>query len=574
MKRVTEFLKNHRVLISLMLLVLAVATGGACFAEATIGSEGATPKASSDAGDPVDPDAGTGQTPENDPNGRLTPSDKTAGQNLDGTQMSSTQKRKGGLEDEEIDSEVTKFQPWNTPLLRIAREVSNKVSIQNWSIEHYRIGGETLDGFTTKKITAEVDGTIKLSAANFRGSLNPFYKDSTILVPSVQGYAMDATTTNMKKEGGLMLIVLSNTNGVVTCAAVNGIPTEEVATYELDSKKCPEIPANTYMCVGATLMCESQMMLPPENFQPRKEKFYVQKKGFNLLWTKDFEQTKSKTPLRVVDVKADAITKYNMRCNRTYWAGVQCVFPKKNDDGSIEDAFGSKGILWQLTNLYTYERGNMKLSDLIAMAKMQFTVFSQSNSAYVFCGKDAIEDLLNIKIEDTEKYIKFEDTKKFDLDFTTFKCTFGTFNFVYDPGLDMLGYKDAMVVLDLKGARRYVKIGMKEGTNDLSKGSGEIREAKRYYRYEADGIALRGYNSILVVPNDKILANNIEAQMRSKVISSATLPTKPLNNDIYALTADFVIGDVTYEKGHAYKATVSGESVTWNEFTGFTSVIL
>ena len=572
--KIKNYLEKHRVLFSIIMLMLAVVTGGASLAAATIGEEGATVKTSDDANDPVDPEAGTGKSPDDDPNGRLTPGDKTAGQNLDGSQMSSTQKRAGGLEEDEIDKEVTKFQPWNNPLLRIAREVSKKVMVQNWSIDHYRIGGETLDGYTKSKITAEVDGSIILKADNFRGSLRPFYKDSTILVPSVQGYAMDATTTNMKKEGGLMLLVLSNDNGVVTCRAINGKPTEEVASAELDTKTCPEIPADTYMALGSTAMCESQMMLPPENFQPRKEKFFVQKKGFNLLWTDDFEKTKSKTPLKVADVKADALTKYNIRANRTYWAGIQSVFPKKNEDGSIEDCFTTKGILWQLTNLYTFERGNLKLADLIALCKLQFTTFSQNNEAFVFCGKDAIEETLLIKIDGVEKYVKFEDTDKYDLKFTTFKTTFGTLHFVYDQGLDTLGYKDAMVILDLKGARRYVKIGMKEGTNDLSKGSGETRLAKRYYRYEADGIALRGYNSILVVPSDKILQNNIEAQIRSKVISSATLPTTPANGDIYALTSDFKIGETVYLKGHAYKATVSGSNVSWAEYTGYTSVIL
>lgn len=572
--KMKKYLEKHRVLLTLMLAMLAVATGGACLATAVIGEEGAGLKSSDDTPDSANPDTGTGESPDESPDARLAPGDKTAGQNLDQTQMSSTQKRQGGLEEDEIDREVTKFQPWNSPLLRISREVSKKVNVSSWSIDHYRIGGETLDGRTKVKITAEEDGSIILNATNFRGSLRPFYKDSTILVPSVQGYAMDATTTNLKKEGGLMLIVLSNANNVVTCRAVNGKPTEEVASSELDSKTCPDIPADTYMILAATAMCESQMMLPPENFQPRKEKFYVQKKGFNLLWTNDFEKTKSKTPLKVTDVKADALMKYNIRANRTYWASVQSVFPKKNDDGSIEDCFTTKGILWQLTNLYTFERGNLKLADLIALCKLQFTTFSQNDEAYVFCGKDAIEETLLIKIDGVEKYVKFEDTRAFDLQFTTFKTTFGTLHFVYDQGLDALGYKDAMVVLDLKGARRYVKIGMKEGTNDLSKGSGEIREAKRYYRYEADGIALRGYNSILVVPSDKILQNNIEAQIRSKVISSATLPAQPANDDIYALISDFKIGETVYLKGHAYQAKVSDSNVTWTEYTGFTSVIL
>ena len=61
--------------------------------------------------------------------------------------------------------------------------------------------------------------------------------------------------------------------------------------------------------------------------------------------------------------------------------------------------------------------------------------------------------------------------------------------------------------------------------------------------------------------------------MRSKVISSQVLPAKEATTDkmIVALTANYK--DI-YKKGHAYQATVSSGNVTWNEYTGYTSVIM
>ena len=574
MKKIENFFQNHRVIVSLLMLMLAVVTGGGSMAAgAVIGSEGADPTTSDDTPDPVNPDSGTGQNPGDDPDGRLTPGDRTAGQNLDGTQASSTQITKGGMVEDEREKDITHFQAWRNPMLRLASEISETISIQNWSVKHARIGGETLDGYTKSKITPESDGSIKLNASNFRGSLRPFYKDNTILIPSIQGYAQGATSTNLVKEGGLMLIVTENKNGVVTCRAINGIPTEEVATEELDSRKCPDIPANTYLVLGEPVMSESQILLPPENFQPREEEFYVQKTGLNIVFTDDYEKAKKKYPIKVKDIKQDALYKFLMKKSRTMWAGVKNRFNKTNADGSVEYAYTTKGILWQLTNLYTYTRGGLALGDLIALSKLQHTTFSQSDTSYSFCGKDAIEELLKLKIENTDKTIDIKDTTEFDLKFKKVTTPFGEMNFVYDPGLDALGYKDAFVIVDLKGARRYVKMEKKEATNDMSKGAGEIREAKRYWRIEADGIALRGYNSILVVPSDKVDQNNIENQMRSKVISSATLPENPANGAIYALTADFELGGKTYKKGYAYQATVSG-SVTWTEYQGYTSVII
>lgn len=575
MRRMRKLFESKTMAAQLLLIVLAVVTGGIGMAAgAVIGAEGPDPVGKEDPHDPADPDAGTGQRPDADgnQNARLAPGDTTAGQNLDGTQASSTQARQGGLEDEEWDSEVTKFQPFRNPLLALARQVTRKVNISNWTVNHGRVGGETLDGRTKVMITAESDGSIKLTTTNFRGSLKPFYKCSTLLVPSVSGYSRSSTSTNLVKEGGLMLYVVENTGTAVTCRAVNGIPTDDVIQDDLDSKKCPEIPADTYICAASTAMSESQLLLTPENYQPRKEVFYVQKKGFNIVFTDDYEKTKKKQPLKVADLKADSVYKYNMRANRTYWAGIQGKFQVRNQDGSMEDVFTTKGILWQLTNSYEYEKGKLKLADLVAISKLQFTTFSQTDSAYVFCGKDAMEELLNLQMTGTTRIINFEDVKDMELDFKRFKSTYGTLNFIWDQGLDSLGYKDAMVVVDLKGATRYVKMGQKDQTNDMSKGAGEIREAKRYIRTEADGIALRGYNSIIVLPAGR--ASGLpESQMRSKVISSPVLPVEEATTDkmIVALTADY---KDTYKKGHAYQATVASGSVTWNEYTGYTSVIM
>lgn len=575
MRRMRKFFESKTMAAQLLLIVLAVVTGGIGMAAgAVIGAEGPDPVGKEEVHDPADPDVGTGQRPDADGNqdARLAPGDTTAGQNLDGTQASSTQARQGGLEEEEWDTEITKFQPFRNPLLALARQVTRKVNISNWTVNHGRVGGETLDGRTKVKITAESDGSIKLTTTNFRGSLKPFYKCSTLLVPSVSGYSRSSTSTNLVKEGGLMLYVVENTGTAVTCRAVNGIPTDDVIQDDLDSKKCPEIPADTYICAASTAMSESQLLLTPENYQPRKEVFYVQKKGFNIVFTDDYEKTKKKQPLKVADLKADSVYKYNMRANRTYWAGVQGKFQVRNQDGSMEDVFTTKGILWQLTNSYEYEKGKLTLADLVAISKLQFTTFSQTDSAYVFCGKDAMEELLNLQMTGTTRIINFEDVKDMELDFKRFKSTYGTLNFIWDQGLDSLGYKDAMVVVDLKGATRYVKMGQKDQTNDMSKGAGEIREAKRYIRTEADGIALRGYNSIIVLPTGR--ASGLpESQMRSKVISSPVLPTDEATTDkmIVALTADY---KDTYKKGHAYQATVASGSVTWNEYTGYTSVIM
>lgn len=517
-------------------------------------------------------DPASSHDPANPENNDLhTPGDGSAGETLNGTQASSSQQDREGNIDDEWDSQITQFQPWRNPLLSIARKVSRKVNINNWYVKHPRIGGDTLDGRTLAAI--EAGDSIKLTPKNFSGSLKAFYKNTTIMVPSVPGYKRGS---NSVVDGGLMLYVtdFDPATTTVTCVAVNGPLKAGLteATDELDCMTCPPIPANTYMCAGSSAASESQLMITPENYQPRSEYFQVQKKLFNLLWTDDFSKSKKKINWQVKDIKAHAINNYNLRAERTYWFGQQAKFPVTTKDGVSEYVYTTKGVLWQVTNTYTIERGHIKLGDLIAISKLQHTTFSQNDHSYAFCGRNFMAWLLNIDMESNQRIISFSDVRDLDIDFKRLKTTFGTTDFTYDQGLDALGLDDACVVLDLEGATRYVKTGSKEGTNDMSKGSGEIREAKRLYHYEADGLALRGYNSIFIAPTD-VAFNLPDTQIRSNVVSSATLPSTPAEGVVVALTQDVTVGTgetaVTYKKGNVYEFT-GGK---WTEYKGYTTAV-
>jgi len=558
--------------LSFMLFVLAVVSGGGAMADATVvndapvGDEGPAPATAAEAAanEPADPNA----------NDMHIPGDGTHGETLNGTQMSSSQQRKEDNTDDEWDKGITQFQPWRTPLLSIARRVARKVNLQNWTVKHARIGGDTLDGRVTTAITQDADGLITLTTSNFSGSLKAFYKGTTIFAPFVAGY--DETGANV--EGCLELFVVEVSTSGVLCAAINGPlkagatagDTYEVREFPVYTGSTKGLAANTYLCAGASIAGESQLLITPENYQPRYEQFTVQKKLLNIVWTNDFEKVKKKMPWHVADVKANAIRNYNLRAERTYWMGAKTRIQVINGDQSVEDAYGSKGILWQVTNSFSIDRGHITVGDLIAISKLQHTTFSQNSHSYAFCGSTFMQWLLNLDMGDNKRIIKMEDVKDLDIDFKRLKTTFGTTDFTWDQGLDAIGMDEVCVVLDLEGATRYVKIGEKEFTNDMSKGAGEIRDAKREIHYEADCIALRGYNSIIVGPSD-IIFSLPESDARTSVVSAAKLPDNPADGTIVALTEDFVdeSGDtpVTYKAGTVWEY----DTDHWKEYTGYTS---
>lgn len=536
--------------LKMVLMLLAVATGGGVLAladnvEPQIGNEGVEPasKETVETKEPVNPDT----------NDRLSPGGKKDGQDLTGSQASSTQLREGGLLDKEWDSEIVKFYPFKTPILSIVRRMAKTVNIKNWFVSHQRVGGETLDGQVTQKIVA--GDTVEINSTNFSGSIRPFYKGTTVIVSGVPGYKEGSKT---KTEGTLMLYVIEANGKKAVMQAVNGIPKNEGDTREnLDSMTCPEIPVGTTLLAASSAASESQLTITPENFQPREKSVYVQKKLLNIVFTDDYEKVKKEQPITVADLKTDAIIKYNLRAERTYLMGIKSRFKAETGDGQIEDVYTSEGIINQLTN--TYAIGDeYTLSDLIAISKLQFTEFSENDRCFAFCGKNAIERLENIKLEGSHQN-DFINHNEFDLSFKRFKDTFGSLDFIWAQTLDLMGMSDFMVIFDPKASRRYVKIGKREQTNDMSKGGGEVRDAKRWIHQEADSVALRGYNSILVGPASKI--NKIATESLGAIISAAELPATPAKGMKVALTKDYVNGETTYEAGTVYYYDGSAWSV-------------
>lgn len=551
MKKVINYFSSGQFICKMILMLLAVVTGGGLMAMADtaepttqIGDEGHEPSSKEDAAtEPVD-------TNKSD---LIAPGGKAEGQDLTGTQASATQIRKGGLAEEDWESEVEKYRPFKTPLLQIIRKITKTVPCNGYEKKHARVGGDTLDGMTTKEITAVGAGSvIKLSKSNFSGSLFPLYKGSTVIVPSVAGYAQGSKT---KLKGRLNLLVIDKTKDEVTLQALNG-PAEAEGTIgeTLDTMGCPAIPANSRILCASTILSESQMQVPPENYQPRSEEVYLQKRAFSIIFTEEFEKIKKKAPHTVADMKENALTNFLLRQERTYLYGTKLKFLMETKDGAQEYAYSAEGIINQLTNSYgigdTYT-----FADLIAIAKLMFTDFAESDEMYLFCGKNAIERLMKIELP-KGRDVMFDTVKEFDITFNRFKCSYGTLNFAWDSTLDYMDLEDCMIGADFKGARHYVKEKGKEKTNDLSKDGYDPRLAKRYMHWEADCVALRGYNSILVGPENKISTLGA-AGVINNIVSLSTLPKTPHEGMIVALTADYTdttsdSGSTKYEKENIY----------------------
>lgn len=540
----------------MLLFVLAVVSGGGAMAaaddlvEPQIGDEGGNAATAEDVEKREVVQEGFSD--------RQMPGGDAAGQNLTGTQASATQMREGGLEEEEREETLTQLKPYRVPFMRLLGRVAKERKVQNYRVMHARVGGETLDGTITKTISA--GESVKLDKNNFSGNLGVFRKFDQIAIPSIGGFKPGSQTEH---DGcNLILEVVERTKTELTLMAINGpAAVDGQDNGEMEDCTVPEIPAGTYVLGMANAMSESQLLVTPDNFQPREKEVYLQKKGWNVLFTEEFEKMKKKYPFKVKDLLQDAAILNDVRTERSYWMGVKRKKKRVTEDGAIEDVFYSEGILPQVPNYYAIG-SEYKLSDLIALSKLQFTDFATSNRAFGFAGKNAIERLENID-PGKNREIHFNVAKDFDLTFRRFNDTFGEINFVWDQTLDFMGMSDYIIILDLDNAIHYIKEGKRNMTNDMSKGSGEIRLAKRHIEIMADAVGLKGYNSIIVGPEEKMFQNMTQGIV-NWIVSSNSLPKTPSKNMKVALTSDFEYEGETFEKG----TVLIWNGTKWETYTG------
>ena len=547
MRKIQKFVEKHGLLVSLVLMMVAVLTGGSgiCLADgaAVVDPDPTNP-------DPVNPEV----------NNMGDSTGEGAGQTLPGTQASGTQMRRGDLAEDEYDPDVVKYNAPKYVLLNFARTVAVQRTVKGYEIKHPRIGEAEL---VLRTLTAINQGeTITLTADNCMGDLNELGVSSTIIVKGVKGYEKGSTT---KTKGDLMLYVsaVDEDGGSVTCRPINGkAKIEGTESDYLRDYLVPAIPANTELYISSYAGSESQKIVNPDNTQPRFADVFLQRRIFNIVITDHFREILKKTPWSFEDIKDQALANFSKKFERDLWDGEQTRFIVKTKDGHEEYVYTSQGILRQLTNTLGIE-GKFKYAHITAIGKVMFTKYAETTEAYLLCGKNKIGEIANM--EEIIKHMEARyDHKKTDYGIVVrdLVSNFGTLHIVYAPMMDELGYEDFCVAAPLQIARYYHKV--KRETNiDLNKAGNDAREAQRYTYIEIAALALRGQNSMLIGPSDQIVEKNLSPNTNPINIVDA-LPENPYEGMVITFDEDLEYNGSTLDHEKAWQ----WNGTTWVEFTG------
>lgn len=548
MKRVFDFLSSHRFVVTLLLMMVAVLTCGAgvCLADAPVSDP-----------DPANPDP---VNPEVNDMGDST--GNGAGQNLPGTQGSATQMRRGDLAADEYDPDVVKYNAPKYVLLNLARTVAVQRNVKGYEIEHFRIGKANLTLKTTAAI-AEAE-KITLTAENCSGNLNMLGVSKTVIVKGVKGYEFGSST---KKSGELVLIVMKNDENGVVLRPLNGKAKQDGTKSDyLADYKVPAIPANTTLNIASYAGSESQKIVDPDNSQPRPDVVYLQKRLFNIVITDHEREILKKTPWGFDEMRDQALDNFSDQFETDLWNGVQRRWLVKIPGANEEYAYTSQGILRQLTNTLGID-GKFKYVHITAIGKILFTKFAETTEAYLLCGKNKIGEIANM--EEIQKQMEATYSHKktdYGIVVRDLVSNFGTLHIVYAPKMDELGYEDFCVAAPLQIARYYHKI-KKEGHIDLNKAGDNAREADRYTYIEIAALALRGQNSMLIGPSNKIVEMNLSDNTNPVNIVDA-LPENPYTGMIIAFDEDMEYNNGTTTVTLSHEKAWTWNGTTWVEFNG------
>lgn len=495
----------------------------------------------------------TDNTAKNDPAG-ATVDEAGLNTDLSGTAASATQVREGDLADPEIDEYISKFRPYKFALDTDLRKKAKQHKVKGYEVEHYASGSTPLNGTVYAQVTEAASVTLTVGTHISKDDLKMLAPYSTICLPDVMGYDEAGTA----EEGALMLEVLERTANTVILGPVNG-------PIEGGEMKVPAIPAGTEFMVCANACSESQMQVAPENYQPRPKTVFLQKKIVNMVMTDHFKEIVKKVPFYEQDLKDDALYNFRRKSSRTLWVGKQRKVKRMVSDTMGEEfVYTSEGILRQITNLFAIN-DVLTFSDLVAICKMQFTDYSVSNEAEVYCGKDFMEKLLNIDFT-KHKDVSFTAHQDIGIDIRSFNSTWGRLNFKHEQALDDLGYSGAAAVIDMKSATRYIKEEDKTQMVDMKKGAGETREATREIHTQIDCLALHGHNSILVAPSNLLFkykdASKATILVTSDKLDSTTLGSKLVDGVVVYLTA----AAEGFPKGALVQYSALTQS--WTEYAG------
>ena len=448
------------------------------------------------------------------------PDTKDLNTDLTGTPATEKVVKDSDINDDEIDDLVVRFRPFNYTFTTDVEKLARQKQVKDYSVKHPVMATPIMDCSNKKAIsggTTVYNATLTIGTGSYNvtgAESRMFGKSQTFIAKGIPGYKWDGS--NNVADGELMLKVVGRSSEGILVIPINGYWNNSTSQFAIKD----DIGVGVKFQMMATACHTAQLVVSPKNQLPKFVDANLQKKIMNTTIEKEWKVKKKNIAYYTDDIADNAIMTFRQENERTKLMGASGMLVENDEILGNLNCYYEEGVLTQLLMKYV-TTDTITYKDIIAISKMQFGKWSASNEAEVYCSYGFIEQLLNLDFTKVAQTNVMATQTKYGVDITQFKTTFGTLNFKLCPILDEMGYENCAMVIDMKNGIHYWKrpnVGEKS-KEDLSKGGTEPVEADRDRYIKIDCFCLRGYNSILVGPSEKIYGIDTVYDNRTDILT-------------------------------------------------------
>lgn len=362
------------------------------------------------------------------------------------------------LDTDYISKKITEMRPASTPLDTIMRKIGNSVSISSFVSDYYAVDSRPLTDTVHAAYTAtptDFDLVANLAVHN----IQMWSADDTVMVNGVNGAdGKPLICFIISKSNGNGTIEIQPLNGPIAGSGANsgkmilptgGIPIDSVlvrmgpAKHELDAQSTPYaiIPVKDYNYVQIFMA-------------------QVEESTYQRIHSKEVDWG-------MKDYEAQSI--YDMRAvmEFSYLFGYRAKFL---DNTNAKERYTTGGLTRFVTKALEYGTGGSDRTidngTFVDWTKSVFTGNSGSDSRILFGGDGLMANLM--KVDTIVKQIEAKQTLvKYGITFKEITTNFGTLLFYHHPLLDLCGWGDKGIVLDMNHIEKHTMKAMSTRKLDL-----------------------------------------------------------------------------------------------------------
>ncbi len=447
--------------------------------------------------------------------------------------------------------------PFYTDMLKSARQVH----IPGKKEASYPEVGEVQDFAYTKTATTQGAGGAAVELKLYANDA-PIFQPKTLVFAELTGYDESG-----EPDGSLLVLYVQSVNpttGMPKVIAING----PLATPgDPSSVRVPAIPAGTKLMAGAPALNEVEIEMSPDNLIPTQATAYLQKKGYAIDITEFFKQADKDASWGEKDIRRFSLDNYKRKYTKTTLFSAPRKFYSPDSKGFQRLNYTQKGVIQQLRMAYQTS-GTITYGDLIAIAKMLFSRWTNATTITLYCEADFIEQLLNIDFGKKTPIVHAND-EVLKAKVAKFECTFGTLRFVYEQSLTDLELTGAAIALPVEDCIHLYRQNGITYKVDRRKGEGGVaEESQADYFIQEDTIIVPSMCSMLIGP--EAVFDRGYAPIEQLIVSVTKLPQGAATGDVVYLTApdtwSYTSGDDTLSVNYAVGA-YEFNGTTWDPYT-------